>query len=200
MIGQKWWIVPAFAVTLTLAGCKPDEEIRTYTVEKEPERTIPTKAEAAPDGPAKVRFLGAIIPATPRTNWFVRFFGPIDTISPNEDDFNKFLSSIRVNADPAKPLTWTVPPGWTVAPSRQMRVVTLQKGIAELYISDPFPGSLVDNINRWRFESVGLPKVTAAEVPKVTTEIMLGTTKAIRVDFRGPGGKGGMGGPFSGTN
>jgi len=35
----------------------------------------------------------------------------------------------------------------------------------------------------------------------VTAELMLGTTKAMRVDFRGPGGKGRMGGvPLSGKN
>ena len=58
MIGKKWWLVPALAVAF--AGCKPSEEIRTYTVEKEPEKAA--RPEAAPAGESKVRLLGAIIP------------------------------------------------------------------------------------------------------------------------------------------
>ena len=197
MIGKKWWLVPALAVAF--AGCKPSEEIRTYTVEKEPEKAA--RPEAAPAGESKVRLLGSIIPASTRDNWFVRFLGPIDQVSPLEEDFNKFLASIRVGEGDPKALTWAVPSGWTVAPPKKLRIVTLQKGPAEFYISDPIGGSILDNVNSWRADFVGIGKVTEAGLPEVTTEMVLGTTKAIRVDFRGPGGKGRMGsGPFSGKN
>jgi len=201
MIGQKFWLIPAAFAAVVLSGCKPEEEIRTYTVEKETERTVPTKAEQVTVGDAKFRLLGAIIPAEKGYSWFVRFYGPIDQVSPLEEDFNKFLTSIRPSADGSKPLTWTTPPGWTVGPAKQMRMVTLQKGAAEIYISDPIGGSILDNINSWRFDIVGIPKVTQTELANVTAELMLGTTKAMRVDFRGPGGKGRMGGvPLSGKN
>jgi hypothetical protein len=58
----------------------------------------------------------------------------------------------------------------------------------ELYLSQPFGGSLLDNVNRWRGE-VGLPPVKETELSSVVTEVKLGDVKAYRVDFSGPGGK-----------
>ena len=37
---------------------------------------------------------------------------------------------------------------------------------AALYISDPFAGSLLDNVNRWRTGDAGLPRVSEAEQMK----------------------------------
>ena len=198
MIGKKWWPVSAFVAAAFLGGCKPSEDVRTYTVEKEPERTAPTKSEV-PAGEIKFRLLGAIIPAPNGLSWFVRFSGPPELVAAHEEDFNKFLTSIRVTDDRAAPLAWTVPLGWTVDTKRQMRTVTLNKGEAEFYISNPFGGSILQNVNSWRADIVGIEKVGESELSKVTTEVMLGTAKATRVDFRGPGGKGRAGGgPFSG--
>ena len=204
MIGKTRWFLPALAAAALFGGCKPKDEIRTYTVEKEPEKAIPTRVEeAVPTGEAKYRFLGAIIPAGERSFWFVRFFGPIGLVTPSEADFDKFLTSIRVGGTGGQPLTWTLPSGWKLGPPKQMRMVTLLNGPAEIYVSDPISGTILENVNRWRADFVGIAKVPEAELPSVTTEIVLGTTKAYRVDFRGPGGKnakGGMGGPMSGTN
>ena len=66
----------------------------------------------------------------------------------------------------------------------------------ELYVSDPFSGTLLANVNRWRKE-VGLKDVTEAELPTVTTEVKLGDVTAHMMDFRGPGGTSGMP-PFMG--
>ena len=200
MICTKWWLVPTLVAVLSLMGCKREDDVRTYTVEREPEKAVATKAEQLPVGDAKYRFLGAILPAGERSFWFVRFFGPSQQVSPHEADFDKFLASIRV-ADGGKNLTWTVPTGWKLRPAKQMRMVTLVNGATELYISDPISGTMLDNVNRWRTDFTGIAKVTEAELPGVTTEIVLGTTKAYRVDFRGPGGTsagGGTRGPFQG--
>ncbi len=200
MIGNKWWIALLLGA-LSLTGCKPEEDIRTYTVPKEPEKTAPTRGEEPPAGDAKYRFLGGIIPAGERSFWFVRFFGPIEQVSPHEADFDKFLNSIRVGGDAKQPLTWTVPAGWKLGPAKQMRMVSIQNGSAEIYISDPISGTMLENVNRWRADFTGIAKVPEAELLQVTTEILLGTTKAYRVDFRGPGGPsaaGGMRGPFMG--
>ncbi len=200
MIRTKWWLVPTLMAVLSLMGCKGEDDVRTYTVEREPEKAVATKAEQPPVGDAKYRFLGAILPAGERSFWFVRFFGPSQQVSPHEADFDKFLASIRV-ADGGKNLTWTVPTGWNLGPAKQMRMVTLVNGATEFYISDPISGTMLDNVNRWRTDFTGIAKVTEAELPGVTTEIVLGTTKAYRVDFRGPGGPsagGGMRGPFQG--
>lgn len=198
MIGQKWWVAAVVAGMVAFVGCKPNEEIRTYTVEKDPEKPVP---EPAPAGDAKYRLLGAIIPDGKGYSWFVRFYGLIDQVSPHEEDFQTFLKSLRLSGDGVKSLTWTVPAGWSVGPPKDMRIVTLKKGAAEFYVSSPIGGSILDNVNSWRDKIVGIAEVTEAELPAVTTELLVGTTKAIRVDFRGPGGKGrGMAGPFSGKN
>ena len=142
--------------------------------------------------------LGAIIPDGKGYSWFVRFYGLTEQVSPHEADFQAFLNSIRIG-EGAKAQTWTVPPGWTTGPAKEMRIVTIKKGAVEFYVSTPIGGTILENVNSWRAKIVGIGEVTEAELPAVTTELMLGTTKAIRVDFRGPGGQGrGMAGPFSG--
>jgi hypothetical protein len=186
----------AFGLVAAL-GCGP-EPIRSYEVPKPPETPTP---EPTPDGPAKVRLLGAIIPVGEGQSRFIKFSGPVEKIDPHEKAFDAFLNSVRVSDDPKNPVTFTPPPTAKPGPPRAMRLVTFQFGegekSAELYISDPFGGSVLENVNRWRDE-VGLKRVIPAELPKVTTEVTLGTVKAYKVDFRGPGGKGGMRPPFAG--
>jgi hypothetical protein len=180
----------ALVVVALVVGCSRDPEIRTYEVKSSPE-TLPP---APPAGEVKARLLGAIIPVGGQS-WFVKFSGPVAQIDPHEKAFDDFLRSLRVPDDPRKSPTWTAPAGWTEAPPRQMRTVTFLppgggKG-PELYLSEPFSGTLLANVNRWRGE-VGLPDIGPDELPKATKEVLLGPTKAYRVDFRGPGGKGGM--------
>jgi len=196
----------AFAVAfglLAAVGCGQGDEIRTYQVKKptdQPPAAAP--AEPTPEGPAKVRLLGAIIPVK-EVSWFVKFTGPIEAIDAHEKEFDELLRSIRVTDDPRQPPTYKAPAGWKEQPARQMRLVTFAVGdgpsAPQAYISTPFGGSLLENVNRWRDE-VGAKRVTAAELPNVTTEVLLGTVKAYRVDARGPGGKGGgmMRPPFAG--
>lgn len=186
----------AFAIAIGLLaqfGCGPSDEIRTYQVKK-PADAPAAPAEPTPDGPAKVRLLGAIIPVKDGS-WFVRFLGPVEAIDPHEKEFDEFVNSIRVSDDPRTPPTFTAPPGWKELPRKQMRVVTFAVGDGpnppEVYISTPLGGSVLENVNRWRVDFVGVKRLTAAELPAATKELMLGTTKAYRVDVRGPGGKGG---------
>lgn len=179
---------------LAALGCGPGEEIRTYQVKRSSETTAAAPAEPTPEGAAKVRLLGAIIPVKD-ASWFVKFTGPVEAIDPHEKEFDAFVQSIRVTDDPGTSPTYTAPAGWKELPARSMRLVTFAvgdgPGAPQAYISTPFGGSLLDNVNRWR-EEVGLKRVTAAELPTATTEVQLGTVKAYRVDARGPGGKGGM--------
>ncbi len=207
MIVNLRWIVPVVLVAVLLSGCKPKDEIRSYSVEKEPEPTEAAPAAAAPASASEYRFLGAMIPAGGTYFWFVRFFGPIDQVSPYEEDFNKFLASIHIQGDKEKggpPLTWTLPDGWKIGPAKsEFRMVTLQKGKAEFYVSNPISGTILENVNRWRTDYVGIAKVSADELPAVTTEFLVDTTKAYKIDFRGPGGSGATGGgamrgPFQG--
>lgn len=182
------------------SGCKPEPDVRAYTVPKEPK---PKAAAPEPTGPDKERTLGVVIPADDKFSLFVKLRGPIDALAPLEQDFDAFVGSIKLTgAD--KPPTWTAPPTatWREGPAKQFRIVTFQTGPAdkptEMVLSGPFSGSLLDNVNRWRGE-LGLRDIAAGELADVTKEIPVGTTKAVRVDLRGPGGKGGgmMAPPFA---
>ena len=202
---RRGWLVLVLPC-LFVAGCGNSEDgIKTYKVANPDDKGKPEDKKGGGDpaetGPAKIRLLGAIIPAGEGTSFFVKFVGPIEKVNASEKDFDAFLNSIRVPGEGGKPVSWTVPPGWKEAPARQMRVVTLQKAdgsAPDLYISDPFAGGLLQNVNRWRKGDAGLPEVTEADLPSVTQEVQLGATKAHKVDIRGPGGKGGMGGPMMG--
>ncbi|VTT97269.1 Uncharacterized protein OS=Pirellula staleyi (strain ATCC 27377 / DSM 6068 / ICPB 4128) GN=Psta_4196 PE=4 SV=1 [Gemmataceae bacterium] len=202
------WLVAVLACPFaTGCGAGDDGGVKTYKVAAPDDKVKPDDKKAgggdapppADTGAAKVRLLGAIIPAGGGSSFFVKFVGPIDKVTAAEKDFDAFLSSIRVPGEGNKPVSWTVPAGWKEAPARQMRVVTLQKedgSAPDMYISDPFAGGLLSNVNRWRKGDVGIAEVTEAELPESIKEVTLGTLKAHRVDLRGPGGKGGMGGPF----
>jgi len=178
---------------LVLMGCgNPEDTGKSTRPSGEPD--VQGKPENKGSGDAKVRLLGAIIPAGNGTNYFVKFVGPIEKINANEKDFDAFLNSIRVPGEGGSPISWIIPVGWKEGPPRQMRIVTLQKGdgVPDLYLSDPFGGTPLMNVNRWIGE-VGLKSVTDADLPGLSKEVQLGATKASRVDFSGPGGKGGMG-------
>ena len=90
MIRTKLWLVPLLVVAAFCVGCKPKDEIRTYTVEKEAEKPAPPTADV------KYRLLGAIIPDGKGYSWFVRFYGLTEQVSPHEADFQAFLNSIRI--------------------------------------------------------------------------------------------------------
>jgi hypothetical protein len=187
VVGRLLATVGLFA----LLGCGAGDGVRSYTVPRTTEATKPAPvAPVVPEGEPKGRLLGAIIPV-PNTevSWFVKFSGSIAGVSDHEKAFDEFLATIRITDDPRTQPTYTAPPGWTEGARRQMRVVTFSPPAAkpgpDLYISSPFAGSLLENVNRWRDE-VGVRRVTEAELPAVTKEVMLGTVKAYKVDFRGP--------------
>jgi hypothetical protein len=131
---------------------------------------------------------------------FVKFSGPSEKIDPHAAAFDELVQSIRIPAGGGPP-TYTAPASARPGPQKAMRLVTFQFGPSndpvDLYISDPFGGSLLENVNRWRKE-VGLAEVAEADLPSVIKEIRLGDVTAYMMDFRGPGGKSGMTPPFAG--
>jgi hypothetical protein len=186
-------VIPAAGM---LSGCKPEPDVRTYTVAREPE---PEKKPAPPVGAEvgdKYRMLGAVIPAEPGYSWFVKFVGPAEVVSPLEADFDAFVKSIKPGSGSQK-LAWTTPDKWTEAPPRPTRLVTLKNGAAEMYLSGPFGGTLLDNVNRWRKE-VGLRELKQDELKETLTELPSNGGTATRVDLRGPTWSGGMAAPFAG--
>jgi len=197
----------------SIAGCGQSDEIRTYTVPKPPKQAVdPSEAEPeippAPAGAEKKRFLAYLIPTTD-SNFFytVRFFNDTNVVNHLEPEFEAFVQSLRMPANPEQDPTYTIPPGWRVgpAPSREkaaFRIVTLHKGPKsspiEMYLSKPSGGGNLLNVNRWLKEFVGLPEVTAEELPKVLIEKTINDKKVFRVDLRGPGVIGGGKPPFAG--
>lgn len=182
------------ALALPGIGCKPEPDVQTYTVPRENEAE--KKPIQSPGGEDKYRMLGAIIPAEPGYSWFVKFVGPSKVVSPHEAAFDDFVKSIKPGTGGQK-LAWTVPPNWSEAPPRPTRLVTLKNGMAEMYLSGPFGGSLLDNVNRWRKE-VGLRELKADELKDTVTELPSNGVTATRVDLRGPTWSGGMVAPFAG--
>ena len=85
---------------------------------------------------------------------------------------------------------WSVPKDWQVGPASAMRRATFvvagaDDQSAEVAIS-VFPGSvggLAANINRWRGQ-IGLAPVAPDEISGMTTDLMVGETKATVVDFK----------------
>lgn len=174
-------------ILVPLTGCSPPEEIRTYTVKKQADAPAPTIE--APQGAIKSRILGGIIPIGNGGFYFLKFTGPVEKIDPHEKQLFALLSSIRLD-DVRKAPTYTVPEGWKESGGAQMRLMSFNvgtPGTPDPYISTPLGGSLLDNVNRWRKE-VGLADVTESQLPQVAPEILLGSKKAYKVDFRGPGG------------
>ena len=187
-------VVAVLVVGLTaFLGCGPRDEIRTYDAKRDPNE-MPQAG-----GPESFRLLGAIIPVG-ENSYFVKFGGPTELITPHEKAFDEFVASIRMSADGKQP-TFTPPLGWKEGAARQMRVATFTppgEKQPDMVVSTPFGGTLLMNVNRWRGDDAGLPHVTEADLPKVTTEVMLGTTKAYKVDFKGPGAKKKKMAPFAG--
>jgi hypothetical protein len=199
------------AASLLVAGCQPDDEIRTYTV---------PRAAAAPseqefvyqevEGPNKMRFLAAVIPSGDGYFWAVRFFAPAPVVDHYEGAFDAFVASLKIPASSQEKPGYTVPAGWRVGePPSQMaagfRLVTLHTGPkkkpVEMYLSTPVKDDRLDNVNRWREQFVGLPKITDAELKAQMQERKVGDTTAYIVDLRGPGVNnpgGGMRPPFAG--
>lgn len=185
------------ACVAALAGCRPAEEIRTYTVPK-PKDTPPAASKSAP-GEDTNRLLGALIPSADGRFFSVKLSGPIAPVSAHADTFRAFVESVRVTNDPAKPLSYAEPAGWKPGGGRQMRLATLVVSDGppplEVAVFPPFGGSLLDNINRWRKE-VGAAPVTEAELASAAPELKLGDSKGYYIDARGSGGTGGMAAPF----
>jgi hypothetical protein len=190
-----------FALGLTaavLAGCQQSDEIRRYQV---------PRVE-----PPEFRLLGAMVSHGDHA-WFFKVLGPAPAVAEQKDPFDRFLHSVRFTGKSDPPLTWTVPQGWReepkgakreqmpgmeryatfLLPSKerdlQLTVVQLRReGKAE---------SVLDNVNRWRTQFVGLPPLTEEELGKATTKVALGDADATVVDMTGPGPRSGMRPPMA---
>lgn len=164
---------PSFSVLAVLfgafalcgAGCRRDE-IRTYTVKKEPAPPASASAPAAGSASPAPAMPGATMPAA----------------SP---DATMRGTPVSTASGPA--LAWTVPAGWSAGPERPMRKATLlipgEGGGpgAELSVT-AFPGDVggnLANVNRWR-QQLALPAIGEAELGSALQHLDVG---ALHVDY-----------------
>src|SRR5262245_28708010 len=121
-----------------------------------------------PDANPRQRMLGALVAHDGRT-WYFKMVGPEAIVAKQKEKFDSFVRSIhfhngaeeaqeeartakaQATVETAPGLTYALPDGWTKAPDRPMRIVTLTVGAAPQQaemIASKFPvnsGSVLDN-------------------------------------------------------
>jgi hypothetical protein len=115
-----------------------------------------------------------------------RPMGPIDRQAPER--------LIGTSAHPS----WKTPDGWSEQAASSMLLASYLApgktgGKAEVTVS-MFPGDvggLLANVNRWRGQ-IGLPPISDQELPQKTSQVEVGSVKAVLVDLTAPGGSKGM--------
>lgn len=193
-------------VAPALAGCGSKEEIRSYTIKKEPaEKAAPVAEPIRPAvaGQPTDRMIGAIVPAGGQT-WYFKAVGPMAAMDQQAEAITNFFQTIRVTPNAAKP-EWTKPEGWDEQAGTGMRAATLLipadgKPIEMSVIALPStgaPGELIDNVNRWRGQ-LQLPPVDERGLAESVKEAKAGDTAISVVDLRGTFSAGNMAAPFAG--
>jgi hypothetical protein len=165
---------------LILAGCQEQEQIRTYTVPKEP----------------NLRMLAVLVPREEDT-WFFKLMGPEPFIDQHVKAFDEFIASIRFTKNAKSPLQFTTPKGWQKEPGDKLWYGTVRfvgEGLPvpiRITRLGPKAGTLKDNIDRWRVKQLGLDELSEAKVKDLEGNVKVDGLDATRVDFVGPGaGKG----------
>jgi hypothetical protein len=199
------------AVFTLVVGCGEKEQIRSYTVAKEPSPPVAVSAakNAAPtrstdahkSGQGTDRMLVAVLPAGGQA-WFFKVVGPGTAVSEREKEIMEFLSSVQLeNGRPR----WDRPSGWKEDPAAQMRLATLWipadgKPLEMSVMALPWrgtPDELLANVNRWRGQ-MQLDEIGAEKISEVTREVEAGDAKMTIVDLRGTFEGSGMMAPFAG--
>jgi hypothetical protein len=193
----------AIILLIGLAGCKPTDQVSRYTAPKDPVDIDTISDEPEGDEPP-VGVLGAIAPTGKPDTWYFFKFQPAGmgvmyppkALARHKEDFMTFLKSVKFPAEGDGEPTWTLPKGWKQVEVRSMvqRIATLRmkksETVVDLAVSEA-RGSLIENINRWRVQQVGIDPITEAEIETKCQTIMIDGRKVIVVDISGPGVKAG---------
>lgn len=154
-------------------GCKEEEPVARYRAPKE---RIPQ------------RLLGAIIPHGEKT-WFFKLLGPRKAVDAAEKEFIGFIESVRFTDKDLRPVTWTLPAGWSEKPGSELRYATLLLGPKDKPLELTVvplggeAGSVLANVNRWRGQ-VGLGDVDEDGLGKLTRETKVDGKSVTLVDLR----------------
>jgi hypothetical protein len=168
-----FWLVCA---ALVLAGCQEQEQIREYTVAKDP----------------PMRLLAVMAPRDEST-WFFKLMGPAAEVEKRVQAFDAFVASVRFSK--GGEIEWKVPEDWSEEHTdKRFKAVIRFAGkgmplpITITQLGGPQARDVRANLNRWRVEQLGLDAISDAELKKLEDNIQVGGRKATRVDFVGPGG------------
>ena len=175
---------------LAIVGCKPAEEIQTYSVPKEVE--VPEVAEVPQGELPAGRTLGAIV-VRPAKGWFFKLMGPAGAVAAHSGEFDAFVKSLHFDEQGGP--QWTVPAGWRESPQKApMRYATLMIDAnpkpLELTVSELPHGSedeseyILKNVNRWR-NQLQLPPIGRQDLASETSTVELDGASAITVNIEG---------------
>jgi hypothetical protein len=176
---------------LPLIGCQEEEKIVHYTVPRvegfpAAQRELPQQQGAIQ---GKVRFLGAIVPDKDQS-WFFKLVGPEAAVTPLVEPFESFMKTVRLTGK-EPPIAWDLPKEWQQQPGNQFRFATItmksEGETLELAVSK-FGGSVLDNVNRWRRDQVGLKEILQNQLADETKTLDVNGVKITLVNMVGKGG------------
>lgn len=147
-------------------GCGQEEPIRHYKVPKQSQIDEIAQADWPPRRPAvkapPTLIVGAIVPRQ-TTCWFFKLTLSSgldsDSIGSSFGQVNTFFRTLNVPEDEAKPLTWTLPSGWSQSAGDARRYATIHTGpeadapqltVSMLSITTDLDSYIQMNIDRWR--------------------------------------------------
>ena len=170
-------------------GCQKEEpDVRHYSVPK-PQIAPPLPDQATHDSQ---RLLGAIIPWNDEL-WVIKMMGPDAIIKDLAIDFAGFLESLTFENGKKAP-TYKAPEGWQSSKGTQFSVAAFKKGgepfAPELTVT-PTRGTVLENVNRWRVNQLGLKEVNDDELKQTSKEKKFGDATGIIVSLAGSATGGG---------
>lgn len=161
------------------------------------------------------RFLGAIVMPPEEASdkiWYVTVAGPELKIASHQDDFERFVRSIKIEKD-EKP-SWKVPAGWNEEPAKDLRAGTFFLGpkkdgleLSVVPLARQAKPPMVDeatwntivvsqNINRWR-KQIGLKVMAEGDLEDFYRGERIGPLNVVWVDMLGPKPRETPKGPFN---
>ena len=195
MLRRFPWVLAPLFLAIFLLGCKPQEEIRSYTTARTSPPRKPIDAELAAS--LLDHTLAAIMPQGDKA-WFFKLAGPAKAIERNREAFLKFLSTVKLADNPAETPDWQIPEQWQEKPASEMRVATLvisnaqgpdEQGPLEIAISSlPLSGKwedfVVPNVNRW-LRQLQEPPLDEKTIFKLTKQVKLQNATATLIELVG---------------
>lgn len=199
----------ALLLLLGAGGCKPKEPITKYTApyEKAIEETPPDPPEPASAGERILALIAEGVPNDGQAQWwFFKMRGRPEAVGRRIDGMKQLVASLRIPNDPSKLPEYKTPEGWEFGRSNQQfglfafktghRVTPLNVEVSRV------GGDLLQNVNRWRTDQMGIPAWEDADFQKLLSKppqlpttgsefqplpVPEGAKKIYWVDLRGPG-------------